>query len=476
MANRFKDYDDEVRDAVLDFENTVLQGRNQFFDTEELEIIIDYYLETSDLDRLEAAVRYAEGLYPSSNSIRLRRAHLYSARNQFDRALDILLQLERVEPDNTDVAYALGAVYSMLDHPDQAIRYYRKASADGYELGTVNGNIADEYYKLGRLNEAIMYYKKALAADPANENAMLNLLDTYAEAGQADKSADYFKRMVEREPYSKLAWYCLGCSYYDLGLAEKAIDALEYAIAIDKTYFDAYMCMADCYEDTNNHASAVECLRRSLDYAEHKETVYCSIGIIYMRAGNYDTAMLYLKQAEQAATANPEAASYFLADLYSAQADCYRALNEYYLAAQSAAAALSLTADPGRILRFLGSLHEEHGDSEQAAKMYLSAIEREPDTDDNWTAYIDFLLRAGRYDEAIDYTLQAAASATDQLPFDLRFAVEYFKTGRRNYLFNAINACLADDPEAGRQLLEICPEMADDPEVLNLLHPQKPTV
>ena len=56
---RFSDFDDEVRELVIDFEATVLRGQSQFFDVDELEIIIDYYLETNDLEPLEAAVNSA---------------------------------------------------------------------------------------------------------------------------------------------------------------------------------------------------------------------------------------------------------------------------------------------------------------------------------------------------------------------------------------------------------------------------------
>ena len=45
--DRFKDYDPEVRDLVLRFERQGAGGRS-FFDVEELEVIMDYYLEVYD--------------------------------------------------------------------------------------------------------------------------------------------------------------------------------------------------------------------------------------------------------------------------------------------------------------------------------------------------------------------------------------------------------------------------------------------
>ena len=196
LNDRFKDYDDEVRTLVNEFENTILKGQSHFFDTDEIEVIIDFYLETADLDKMETAILYAENLYPGSAEVRLRRSHLYSARNQFDQSLAILSDLERKDPTNTDVAYALGALYSMTDHPEMAIAYFQKAAADGYMLGTVYANIADEYYKLNRYDDAARFYKKAVAAGSDDHHVLLGLLDAYSDMDQPEAAADYFRKMV----------------------------------------------------------------------------------------------------------------------------------------------------------------------------------------------------------------------------------------------------------------------------------------
>ena len=58
-TDRFKNFDPEVRQLVLAFEDE--NGRH-FFDVEELEVIADYYLEMQDVEGLEAAVRLGEQL------------------------------------------------------------------------------------------------------------------------------------------------------------------------------------------------------------------------------------------------------------------------------------------------------------------------------------------------------------------------------------------------------------------------------
>ncbi|MBR1850348.1 MAG: tetratricopeptide repeat protein [Bacteroidales bacterium] len=470
LNDRFKDYDDEVRTLVNEFENTILKGQSHFFDTDEIEVIIDFYLETADLDKMETAILYAENLYPGSAEVRLRRSHLYSARNQFDQSLAILSDLERKDPTNTDVAYALGALYSMTDHPEMAIAYFQKAAADGYMLGTVYANIADEYYKLNRYDDAARFYKKAVAAGSDDHHVLLGLLDAYSDMDQPEAAADYFRKMVEREPYSHYAWYCLAEAYYTLGMYEHAIDAFEYAIAIDKTFFDAYMAIADCYEDAGQPLKAVESLRRSLDYAEHKEVVSFAIGSVYLRMNNCEAALPYFKQAEQEIRATALLSTPLLvSDLYASLADCYRAMGEYYLAVQSATTALTSSPDPARVLRFLGSLHEEYGEHEQAELALRGAIEREPEADENWTSYIDYLIRAGRYADALDQALQGAAAADDGPQFAIRFAAIYFRLGQRNSMFHFLLVALQSGSESIDTLLTLCPEMADDPEVGTLL-------
>ena len=83
--DRFKGYDPDVRQLVLRFEQQ-RDGHNVFFDVDQLEIIIDYYLEVYDIEGLQSAVQYAESLFPLSDSIRMRRANLYSVQGRYKEA------------------------------------------------------------------------------------------------------------------------------------------------------------------------------------------------------------------------------------------------------------------------------------------------------------------------------------------------------------------------------------------------------
>ena len=162
-TDRFKNFDPDVRRLVLAFERG---GEGVWMDVDELTVVADYYLEVRDVEGLEAAVSKGERIYPHNGDIRLRRAQLLGIKGAYGQALRILKQLEQEEPDNTDVFYSLGTLYSLTDNPQASIYYYLKAAADGYELGMIYGIVADEYVKLGNTVQAVRYYRKALTYDP----------------------------------------------------------------------------------------------------------------------------------------------------------------------------------------------------------------------------------------------------------------------------------------------------------------------
>ena len=184
--DRFRDYDSEVRDAVISFEQNEEEDAGRYFDEEEMEMIIDFYLDEVvnaaddlqaqvDMGMLEKAVDYGLKLFPQSVEMRLRLSHLMCAKGQYKPSLKVLEALESVEPGNCDVMYALGAVHSALDEPRKAIEYYERAAEDAGDLATIYGNIGDEYAHMGMHDKAVEYYKKSIRQDRGEDRSLDNL-------------------------------------------------------------------------------------------------------------------------------------------------------------------------------------------------------------------------------------------------------------------------------------------------------------
>lgn len=453
--DRFKDFDDDERNLVLSFENTVLRGRMQFFDVDELEIIIDYYFEVNDLAPLTKAVEYAEQLYPDSTNVRLRRAHLMIAHEQYDQALRIIQQLRRQEPGNTDIAYSLGVVYSALGKHRKAIDLFLQAAQDGWLLGRIYSNIAEEYYQLQDFNEAIRYYQLALDTDSYDNATIYNFLDTSLQCHRVDDAVSYLKSFVGEHPYSSQAWHCLGNAYHFLGLFELAVDAFEYAIAIDKTAVEVYADLALTLEAQGQTGEAVGTILRASEFSDKRSHLFLLAANVYIRAGNYMAAIPYLRKA---LLENPDDndALAVLALALAATDDTSQAL--HYIKK-----ALRVAPDSPDVLCSAASLYDMLGNTDMAADYFNRMVACDDCNEAHYQRFVIFLYSHQYWDTLIDF----ATESLDIFPHDHFYstylAAACFYTNR----YNRVSRLLPDVNPA--LLRSICPQISIHPRLAPLI-------
>lgn len=447
--DRFNDFDEEDRQLVLDFENTVLRGGMQFFDVDELEVIIDYYFEVNDLESLQRAVEYAEQLYPDSTTVRLRRAHLLIVQEQFEAALKIIKQLRRQEPDNTDVAYSLGVAYGAVGESRKAIELFLEAANDGWMLGRVYGNIAEEYFNLHDFDEAIRYYQLALDTDSYDSSTLYNYLDTSIQANRVEDAITYLKSFVGEHPYSGDAWHCMGSGYRALGLYEQAADAYEYAIAIDKRDYASYLDLSSVQEAMGQTGDAVTTLLRARDYTSHRADLYRDIAYIYARVDNAEMAILYFRKAIEE---NPDDA-----DLHASLALTYSVVGDMGAALPIIKKALHMAPNDAEVLGTAALIYDTMDNFEAASDFYERMISCEECSELQCQRYVHFLYKHKVYDLMIDFSLESL-ELYPQHPFYCTYLVAaYFYTNRYN---KAAQQMPYVDPML---LQELCPEILTHP-------------
>ena len=453
--DRFKDFDEEERQLVLDFENTVLRGGHRFFDVDELEIIMDYYFEVNDIAPLQRAVEYAEQLYPDSTTVKLRRAHLLIAKEQYDEAMRIIKELRRLEPDNTDVAYSLGVAYGAMGEHEEAVKHYMEAAADGWLLGRVYANIAEEYYHMQNYDEAIRYYQLALDTDSYDSATLYNYVDTAIQSNNVEDAVAYLKSFVEEHPYSGEAWHCLGNAYRSLGLFEQAIDAYEYAIAIDKTNFAAYADHSSILEYMGKPAEAVTTLLRAHDYAPNRTTLYRMVATIYMRSDNIEMALVYYRKAVEE---NPDDA-----DALASLALAYAVADDVSTAMPILRKALRLAPDSAEVLYSAAIIYDGIDNFEAASDYFERTMMSDECTEMMCQRYAQFLYKHKVYDILIQFADESLEIYPHNPFYCTYLAAAYYYTNR----YNRASLVLPDvDPVL---LGEICPDIMTNPHFSHLI-------
>lgn len=464
-AERFRNYDNEVRELVLAFENMRNMEVQRFFDVDQLEIVIDYYLEQMDVELLQHAVCFAEELYPSNFAIRLRRAHLLCVQSDFKKALSVLNELQDIDPDNTDVAYAMATVFSALEQPQRAIQCYLRASVDNFELGMIYGNIADEYVNLSDDTLAIEYYMKSLKESPGDDRSIENLFYSFntklTNGDDVGYVVDFYAQFVKDHPYSVKGWFYLGSTYESLGLWEKAVDAFEFVVAIDGQHVEAYIQIANCYQNMGDFDRSVSIIQEAIDKNGKNEVLYVYLASVYLESDNPYTAISYIKKAIDMFPKN--VLSWIIL------AESYDRLGDYSSAAFAIDQACSIDVSTVSLSSSATDIYIHYGDLEKAERMFLESIKNSPSKMTPILDYIDFLMENLRYDDAIDYLVLTLLNTDTPLPYNIKLAKCYFDTGRRNMLFNVLRACKSDSSFKSDDLYAIAPLMKDDLEIVEIL-------
>lgn len=447
--DRFKDFDEEERQLVLDFENTVLRGGQRFFDVDELEVIMDYYFEVNDIAPLERAVEYAEQLYPDSTIVKLRRAHLFIAKEQYDDAMRIIKTLRRQEPGNTDVAYSMGVAYGAMGEHEKAIELFMEAANDGWLLGRVYANIAEEYYHLNDFDKAIRYYQLALDTDSYDSATLFNYVDTAIQSNNMEDAVTYLKSFVGEHPYSSEAWQGLGTLYREMGLLEKAIDAYEYSIAIDKTNFTAYTDLSETLDYMGKTADAVTALLRARDYVSNRSALYRMVATIYMRVENIDMALVYYRKAVEENPGDPTAVA--------ALALAYAVADDLSTALPLVRKALRLSPESADVLFSAAVIYDSLGNFDAASDYFERTMMANDCSEMMCQRYTQFLYKHKVYDILIQFA-EESLELYPQHPFYCTYlAAAYFYTNRYN---RASHVLPYVNPEA---LAELCPEIVQHP-------------
>ena len=64
---RFEDH--QTLTLVHAFENAISEGRQPYFDVEDLELILDYYLDTGSFEQTKNALEIAQAIHPLALSL-----------------------------------------------------------------------------------------------------------------------------------------------------------------------------------------------------------------------------------------------------------------------------------------------------------------------------------------------------------------------------------------------------------------------
>ena len=288
---------EDFEKSLKRFEEMISSDSPQFFDADELEEIIDYYMQWFNLELAKKAIDYATEQYPVNSSLKIKKVQYLSSQHNTREALLLLNEIEEVESSNSELYMTRGFIYSQIGLSEQAIENFKSALPLAEFKDEVYVAIGVEFLNDEKAEDALYYLKKAIKLNSENEVALNELSLCFELTGKSEEAISFYETYIDSSPYNYYAWFNLGISYNRLGLYEKAVDAYDYAIAIKDNFSSAYFNKANSLAQQDKYIEAIAVYRETFKHEEPDANTYYYIGECYENLTQYDDALVNYNRA-----------------------------------------------------------------------------------------------------------------------------------------------------------------------------------
>jgi len=208
-----------------------------------------------------------------------------------DLIIETYIQLARINPDDPEVHYNLGAMYAKQGYCDKAIKPYRKALDIDPEFAQALYGLGVCYVDNGRYNEAIDPLIKLTQDNPDHAQAHYNLGLCFHRLLIYEEAIDGLKRAIKIYPEYSLAHYELGLCFFELERYDDAIETLKETLRINPQYSEAYYILGLCQSRIPYYEEAIKSFKQVIDLDPEHARAFNSLGLCYLEIGQYSEAI-----------------------------------------------------------------------------------------------------------------------------------------------------------------------------------------
>ncbi len=303
-------------------------------------VFVDAYPEIDDpsyIDLAQASCAMALSLSPNLDVVHTALGDLYRATGRFADAEAAYTEALEINPNSVAAMTGIGTNYMLQNDPDQAEHFFRQAIGLHPGDWSAFNSLGRFLFRSGRYAEAAEEYEKVVALDRFNLFGYSNLGTAYLYAGEFEAAASALDRAIEVNPRSNtysshglmhyylgnqdqaiashykavelspndtLNWLNLGDALWDAGRTdesrrafEQAEELVEKAVAVNPNNALSLMDLAWISAMLNKPEEAEALINRARELAPDDPFVHYINGLILLRRGNTDAALVELRLA-----------------------------------------------------------------------------------------------------------------------------------------------------------------------------------
>ena len=282
---------------------------------------------------------------PGSGRARYLLGLTYQRQGNYGRALEALARAAALDPllGLNSIFQSIGALRRSQQEYDAAIEAFSRRIALVPNDAEAHHELAEMYFRRGRLDEALAEHTVALMIDPRRPDSHVGAAQVYLREGRFAEAAAAARRAAELAADHKEARYVLATSLLRLGRTEDGTRELqEYqrlqseATALQSKRLEIAALRRDATVSAakGDHDRAVALLRKALEADPADPAAEFELGLALLRAGKPGDAIPHLRAG--AVPGSPPDAHRHLAAAYEAtgQADASRRERALYAQAR----------------------------------------------------------------------------------------------------------------------------------------------
>ena len=414
----FDEFEKNKNLSLTRFEKMLKTNRILFFDSNEFENIISYYLENGKINFAKKAIKLGLEQHPDSSNLALFEIEILIFENKLDNAEKLLEDLILSEPSNEEVYIQKANIYSKKKLHKKAILCLKKILDFNTDNPEVYSLIGVEYLFIEDFENAKDNFIKCLNYDDSDYSALYNIVYCFEILEQNDKAINYLNTYLDSNPYCEVAWHQLGKQYLVFKNYVKAISAFDFAIISDEYFVGAYIEKGRALEKINKYNEAIENYKLIIALKDESSYPLLRMGVCYDKVGNYKKALQSLNECVQV---DPQLnkAWYLLAEIYYKN-------QKYNSAILSIKKSIDINSENENYWKLYAKINIGLKLYEEADIGFQKIIELGEADESIWIAKTDVLIKLGEYNHAIDILEKCYELLDDKSIILYRFSGIYF--------------------------------------------------
>ena len=441
--------DDESGEIIKRYESFLEGKAPGYFDVEELEAIVDYYLRKGKTTDSSRALELGLRLHPASNELKTKRAKIYLASGETQKAMHILEPMSQ-SGDYEVQLLRIEALLRLSRYKESRFVADQLVASETEDIDNICLDIAFIFISQFDFDSALHFLKLGDNFFNKNIDLLYELACCYEQTSDNQKAIEIYNRIINIDSYSSEAWFNLGQVYFAEQDFSNAINAYDFALAINDNDPLTTLQKAHAHFQNAEYYEAIETYTEYAKSALDLWQVHLFIGECYERLENFDKAIENYNDSLTQLPDNYEALT-GLAVCYLEKEDFEKSLTYVQLAI----AADENSADAWVYMAeaFIGL-----NDIDNALLAYIKAITLDPNQPDTLMAIANICMDKMEYETALKYYLTAYDLDNTLEHIDLFIAVAFCKTGNHKSSKIYLKKAIEQNLDASGLFLELCPE------------------